>query len=226
MHIIIVGAGPVGDSLTGLALKLGHDVAVIEEDETRAEAAADKHDALVLKAAIAEADIMEEAGARKARALIAATSDDSANLMAMVLGQEYEIENLISVVNHKYHSSLFDRLGVRTLVDPEVLVAQHLLDLVLHPTAEDVTTLSDREQIYELRLSPDSEFAGLSFAEIDERKLLPKHIYIISVSRGDRNFFPRAETTLQAGDELIVFARKPPADDVLRLFTGDGPESR
>lgn len=130
MHIIIVGAGPVGDSLTSLALEQGHDVAVIEEDEARAEAAAGKHDALILKASISEDDIMEEAGAGKADALIAATPDDSANLMAMVLGREYEIENLISVVNHKYHGRLFDRLGVRTMVDPEVLVARHLLNLI------------------------------------------------------------------------------------------------
>lgn len=130
MHIIIVGAGPVGESLTALALKQGHDVAVIEEDEVRAEAVAEKHDALILKASISEDDIMEEAGAGKAGALIAATPDDSANLMAMVLGREYEIETLISVVNHKYHGRLFDRLGVRTMVDPEVLVARHLLDLI------------------------------------------------------------------------------------------------
>lgn len=220
MHIIIVGAGPVGDSLTGLALKLGHDVAVIEEDEARAEAAAEKHDALILKAAIAEADIMEEAGARKAGALIAATTDDSANLMAMVLGQEYEIENLISVVNHKYHGNLFDRLGVRTLVDPEILVAQHLLDLVLHPTAEDVTTLSDREQVYELRLSADSALVDKSFGELDEEGLLPKDTYIISIQRGKEEFFPRENSRLRGGDELIVFARRPLSEDAIRVFTG------
>lgn len=221
MHIIIVGADTIGDCLAGLALKLGHDVAIIEENEQRADAAAEKHDALVLKAAIAEADIMEEAGAGKAKGLIAATGDDSANLMAMVLGQEYGIETLVSTVNHKHHSRMFERLGVRTLVDPEVLIAQHLLDLALHPTAEDVTTLTDREQIYELSLDAGSRFADLSIAEIDERGLLPKDIYIVSIGRDGRDFFPRAQTTLQAGDTLIVFARKPPSDKTLRLFTGD-----
>lgn len=220
MHIIIVGAGPVGDSLIGLALKLGHDVAVIEDDETRAEAAAEKHDALILKAAIAEADIMEEAGARKAGALIAATADDSANLMAMVLGQEYEIETLISVVNHKHHNRLFERLGVRTLVDPEVLVAQHLLDLVLHPTAEDVTTLSDREQVYELHLSDESPLSGKTFRELDDEKLLPADTFIVSIHRDGEDFFPRENSRLRGGDELIVFARGPLTEKAIQLFTG------
>lgn len=220
MHIIIVGAGTVGDSLAGLALKLGHQVVVIEEDEARAESAAEKHDALVLHAAIAEADIMDEAGARDCKALIATTGDDSTNLMAMVLGQEYGIETLISTVNHKHHGRLFDRLGVRTLVDPEVIVAQHLLDLVLHPTAEDVTTLSGREQIYHLRLAADSGLADHDFGELESEGLLPEDVYIVSIHRDGEDFFPRTASRLQAGDELIVFARRPLSEKSIQLFTG------
>lgn len=222
MHLIIVGAGTVGDSLTGLAVKLGHQVALIEEDETRAEAAAERHDARVLHAAIAEADIMTEAGAAEADALIATTGDDSTNLMAMVLGQEWEIDTLISTVGHKHHRRLFDRLGVRTLVDPEVLVAQHLLDLVLHPSAEEVTTLSRRAQIYELRLSGDSPLVGRSLSELDQESLLPQGTYIVSIQREDRDFFPRESSRLRNGDQLVVFSRAPLDDRAIQRFTGPG----
>lgn len=130
MHIIVVGAGPVGDSLVRLAQEERHDVVLIEADEKIAEAAAQAHDALVLHASITTDDIMDEAGADRADALIATTADDAANLMAMVLGQEAGIASLTSIVSHKSHKALFERLGVTILVDPEVLVARHLLGLV------------------------------------------------------------------------------------------------
>lgn len=220
MHVIVVGGGPVGDSLLRLALAEGHDAVLIEADTEAAEALAQKHDALILNASITTDDIMDEAGAHRADALIAATTDDAANLMAMVLGREAGIDNLTSVVNQKSHQALFERLGVRILVDPEILVARHLLELVLHPAADDVTSIGDSAQIYELRLSGNSPLAGKSLAAIDDEGLLPKDTYIVSIQRGENRFFPREHTELAGGDELIVFARQTLADQALELFTG------
>lgn len=86
MHIIIVGAGPVGEYLVRLSQEAGHDVVLIESDQDRAEHRAQNHDVRVLNAAIGEEDILDEAGADQADALIATTGDDSTNLMTMVLG--------------------------------------------------------------------------------------------------------------------------------------------
>lgn len=190
MHVIVVGGGPVGDSLLQLALADGHDAMPIEADEDAAERLAQKHDALILNASITTDDIMDEAGAKRADALIAVTSDDAASLMAMVLGQEAGIANLTSVVNQKSHQQLFERLGIRVLVDPEILVARHLLDMVRHPQAEDVTTLGDREQIYELRLAQPSPLVGHSLAELAEGDDLPEDTFIVSVMRNDQALFP------------------------------------
>lgn len=220
MHIIVVGGGPVGDSLVGLALKDGHNVVLVEADEATAEDCAQRHDALVLHASITEDDVFEEAGGSRADALIAATSDDAANLMAMVLGQEAGIDSLTSVVNHKSHTQLFERLGIRVMVDPEVLVAQHLLDLVLYPDAEDVTTLAGREQLFELTLSADSPLLAASLAELKADEALPADLVVASVTRDDEHFFPRGQTRLQSGDRIIVFAPRGTSQDVLSRLNG------
>lgn len=126
MYLIIVGAGLVGSSLVELALKDGHKVAIVEADEERAQAVLQEYDVQVFHANIAEGGILDEADADKADALIATTSDDSANLMTMFLGKERNIKTLISMVNDREHQGMFERLGVQVLVDPEVIVAQHL----------------------------------------------------------------------------------------------------
>src|SRR5690625_4662325 len=94
MHIIIVGAQPVGEHLMKLAVESGHDVTLIEPEAAIAEQCSQNYDVQVLQARIDEEGILDEADASRAGALIATTSDDSVNLMAMVLGREYEIDNL------------------------------------------------------------------------------------------------------------------------------------
>ena len=126
MYLIIVGAGPEGSSLAELALKDGHRVTIIEKDEKRAQAVLQKYDIQVFHANIAQGGILDEADADQADALIATMEDDSANLMTMFLGKERGIKKLISMINDRQHQAMFERLGVQVLVDPEVIIAQHL----------------------------------------------------------------------------------------------------
>jgi trk system potassium uptake protein TrkA len=126
MYLIIVGAGPEGSSLAELALKDGHKVAIIEKDEERAQAVLQKYNVQVFHANIAQGGILDEADADQADALIATTGDDSANLMTMFLGKERGIKKLISMINDRQHQAMFERLGVQVLVDPKVIIAQHL----------------------------------------------------------------------------------------------------
>lgn len=130
MYIIVVGAGPEGSSLIDLALKDGHEVALIESNEERARKVLQKHDIKIFQADIAEGGILEEAGADRADALFATTSDDSINLMTMFLGKEFGIKTLVSMVNQGLHKSLFKRIDVHVLVDPEVLIAKQLYQLL------------------------------------------------------------------------------------------------
>ncbi|PWG65097.1 potassium channel family protein [Spiribacter halobius] len=220
MYLVIVGAGPVGNSLIELALEAGHDVVMVEPDAARAEHCADRHDVRVLAMDVAEDEFPEESGLEQADALIATTTDDSTNLMAVFLGRETGVATLASTVNHDSHVQLFRRLGVRVLADPERLVAQHLLDITLLPRTTDVTTLQDSEQVIELTLAPGSPLAGLTLEEIAERELLGPGLFIISVARKGKAFFPRHATRLEGGDQLIVFSRSAIRREDLDVFNG------
>lgn len=106
MYLIIVGAGPEGSRLVELALKDGHRVSIIEKDEKRAQAVLQKYNVRVFHAGIAEGGILDEADADTADGLVATTSDDSANLMAMFLGKERGIKTLMSMVNDRHHQAI------------------------------------------------------------------------------------------------------------------------
>ncbi len=130
MYLIIVGAGAIARYLTSLALESNHRVAVIEKDKTLAQNLLNKYDVKVFEADIAQDGILDEAEVDAADAMIATTSDDSANLMAMFLGKERGIKNLVSMLQNTDHKTMFERLGVRVIAEPEKLIAQQLFSFL------------------------------------------------------------------------------------------------
>lgn len=219
MRIIVVGGDQVGEYMVQLALEAGHGVVLIEPNEERAEHCAQNYDSQVLQAGIGEEGILDEAGADQAKALVATTDDDSINLMAMVLGQEYEIPNLVTTVNSRHRKSLFDRLNVSTLVDPEILAARHLLSLTLYPGGETVTSLSGDGMVYELLLAEGASMVGRTLKDIDDDDVLPQGAAIVLVRRGKKRLFQRESTQLEADDALLVYSDHPLSEPDLALFT-------
>jgi trk system potassium uptake protein TrkA len=130
------------------------------------------------------------------------------------------VETLTSTVNHHAHKALFEKLGVHVLADPEILVAQHLLDMTLLPRAADVTTLQDKEQIIEVTLDASSPLAGHTLGEVAESELVPRGLFIVSVDREGEPTFPTASTEMKPGDNIIVFSRSTIRHEDLAVFTG------
>ena len=130
MYLIIVGAGLVSQQLVAIATEQGHKVAVIEKQEKRAREIMQQFDVQVFHGDISQANILEEAGAKNADGIIATTKDDTVNLMAMVLGKQYQVKHLITLLQEARHQSMFETLGIQVLSDPERLIAQKLFSFI------------------------------------------------------------------------------------------------
>jgi len=225
MNLIILGAGPVGSRLVERALAGGHDVVLVEPDEALAEDAARDYDVRVLAMGVGDDRFPEESRLEDAEALIATTTDDSVNIMAMLLGQEAGVVTLTSTVNQPGHVNLFRRLGVRVLADPERLVAQHLLDITLLPEASDVTTLRDGQQIIELQLDAASPLTGRTAEQIHADGVLDETLEIIARVREGETRLIKPDEPLAAGDGLVLFATQRLRGRRRRLFRESTGES-
>ncbi len=142
MYLIVVGAEPEGIHLIHCAVKDSHQVALIEADAAKARQVLNNHDIKVFNGDMSNSDIWEEAKAREADAVVATASDDTVNLMTMMLAQKYGIKNLTTLVRHANHQALFEHLGIQILVDPAAVIAERLYDNIQSPNA----TNSDSEK--------------------------------------------------------------------------------
>lgn len=130
MYLIIVGAGVVSQQLVAIATEQGHRVVVIEKQKERARKMMQQFDVRVFHADISEANVLTEVEAKNADAIIATTRDDAVNLMAMILGKEYQVKHLITLAQSAEHQTIFEKLGIQVLSDPERLIAQKLFSFI------------------------------------------------------------------------------------------------
>lgn len=220
MYIIVVGAGGIGTALVEIAVRDRHNVVVIEKDPQKADHLSRRHDILVINADAASVDVLREAGADRADAIVATTGDDATNLMVVALAQKLEIPSIVSVVNNREHTELFRKLGANVMENPDVIVAEYLYNAVQRPKMKDLVTLSGGAQVFRAVVTERSPLAGKSLREAGEEGLIPDGILIAAIEREGETLIPSGDTVILAGDLITVFSKGHTSDALVEKLTG------
>jgi trk system potassium uptake protein TrkA len=219
MYLVIIGAGEIGTPLISLAASDGHDVVVVEKDPEVADAAAKLFDCLVLNQDGTRADVLEDAGITDADAVVSTTDSDATNVMTMLLADDYDVPTRVSVVRNEDHMSLFHRIGVTTIENPQRLIAEYLYRAVHRPSIEDVLHLAGDAEVFEISVSDRAPLSGHSLAEANERGFLGDDgVLVVAVERGDEVITPRGDTVIQPGDDVTVFSKDGIDPEITHLF--------
>lgn len=204
MFMIIVGAGTIGACLIDIAVREKNSVVVVESDSERATEISREFDVTVLDADATVVETLREAGAEKADALVATTSDDAVNLMVVTIAAELGIPSIVSVVNERSHSGFFRRLGAIVMENPEEVVAAHLYNTVKRPRLQDYVALPDGAQVFRLELRSKSPLVGRTVQEVVEEQKVPSTLRILAIMRDGRTEIARGDAVLRQGD-LVTF---------------------
>ncbi len=98
MRVLVLGAGEVGFHLAERLSQENQDVVIIESDPERADFASQQLDVLTVVGNGASLSVLEKAGVRDARMLLAVSSRDEVNLIACLaakrLGVQYAVARI------------------------------------------------------------------------------------------------------------------------------------
>jgi len=134
--------------------------------------------------------------------VIAVTGDDEDNmLVCQVAKEKYLCDRIIARVNNPRNHDHFRLLGIQ----PAVSATDLILRLIEHevPRYGLVHLLAleeERLEIIELEVAEEAPTVGQSVSEIS----LPEGSLIISVLRDGTGFVPKADTVIEAGDEVLL----------------------
>ncbi len=224
LYVIIAGAGKVGWNLARELLEKGHEVTVLEQDRRRYLTVEQELEHAVQYGDATELWVLERAGIQRADLVVAVTGDDEDNLLiCQVAKEKYLCERIIARVNNPRNLEHFKLLGIQPAVSATDLILRliehevpryglvHLLDLP-----------EERLEIIELVVSDDAPAAGKRVHDI----ALPEGALVISVLREGSGFVPKADTVVEAGDEVLVVLDPGLEEDITAQFVGDDADGR
>ncbi len=224
MKVLVAGAGNVGRYLAGILVKSGHDVTVIENDESRIGRAREESSATVVLGDATEPSLLERNAIRTTDVGVAATGDDEDNLVIASLAKfEFGVAHVVARVKNAANAWLYEPdMGVDTLVSAPHTIAQLLEEQVAVGDVVQLLKLGRGEAaLLEVTLPEDSPAVGRLVREI----AWPADCVLTAVLRDSRVLAAPTDPRLAAGDRLLCVTGIPQIDALHRLL-GTIPPAR
>ena len=215
MYIVIMGAGRVGLNLASNLVSRGHDVTLIENDDSLCGNAAAELDALVICGNGTDTKTLEEANVSEADVFVAATGNDEANLLSCILVKQYDIPKIIARLSNPDHEEAFRKVGIDDVISPELTAAGYLEKLITRPKVADLIVIGKGDaEILDLTVK-NNKVIGKKISEIN-----PTDDYIIvAMYKNGEITIPKADMVLNEGDKVSILVKNRAVKDVVKTFT-------
>jgi trk/ktr system potassium uptake protein len=220
VYVVIAGAGKVGWNLARELISKGHEVTVIESERSRYLTVEQELEHAIQYGDATELWVLERAGINRADLTIAVTGDDEDNLLICQIAKEkYLCARIIARVNNPRNRPYFELLGIQPVVSATDLILRLIEHEVPSYGLVHLLDLRDEQlEIIEVEVGEGAPAAGRKVAEVE----LPDGSLIISVLRNGKGFVPKADTVIDAGDEVLLVLDPGLEERITKEFSGAG----
>lgn len=219
MHFVIMGCGRVGASLARSLERLGHDVAVVDQDPAAFRRLGSEFSGRRVAGVGFDRDTLLQAGIEEAYALAAVSSGDNSNILAARVAREtFGVEHVVARIYDPDRAQVYQRLGIPTVATVRWTADQVLRRMLPQGQATEMTDASGRLVIAEIQVSP--AWVGQRLTRLEEAT----GARIAYVTRLGEGIIPGPETVHQEGDlvHLVIPRDRVPA--VERVLDGHPPQ--
>src|SRR5699024_9119495 len=116
VHIVIMGCGRVGSSLTKDLQDRGHSTSVIDQDPNAFRRLGPEFAGTTVTGVGFDRDVLGAAGIDNADAFAAVSSGDNSNIIAArVAREQFGIENVVARIYDPGRAEVYERLGIPTV---------------------------------------------------------------------------------------------------------------
>lgn len=221
MQFVIAGGGRVGARTAGVLQREGHDVTVVESEDTPAERC-ESRGIPVVRGDGARESVLLEAGIDAADGFAGLTGDLTTNFGGCMIAKHFGCHTVLRI-DEDYREDIYRRYAteVDEIIYPERLGAIGAKNAVLGGTIRAIADIAQNLQVVELTIGPESPMQGYSMEELQ----LPADATVLAYGKEDQPLaIPKADTALQAGDRIAVLADFDVLSDVRQLIVG--PDDR
>ena len=222
MKIIIVGVGKIGATLIESLESEGHDITVVDREQKVIDEISNIYDVMCVCGNGVDNDTLKEAQVAAADLLISVTDSDEINMLicfiAKKMGASYTVARIRNPeFNDKRMDQVKQYLDISLTINPELLAAQEIFNILKLPAAINIETFSRRNfEMVELIIKEDSNISGMSL--IDLRKKYKANFLICVVKRGEEIYIPDGNFVLKSGDRICITANFAEVQKLLKML--------
>jgi len=218
MLYVIVGAGRVGLRTARVLRESGHEVVLIERDESAVDRARDAGFEVIDGDGALE-ETLEQANLDEADALGALTGDLNSNFVACMIGKQHGCRTVMRI-DEDYREEIYRRYAsdVDEVIYPERLGAIAAKNALLGGNIRAVADIAQHLQLVEFTITDASPMKGYSLSELE----LPADSRLLAHGKADHPLgTPSPDETLEAGDRLVILADFDALSDVRSIVAGE-----
>lgn len=215
MYIVIMGAGRVGLTLASNLVSRGHDVTLIESDDSLCGNAASELDALVICGNGTDTRTLEESNVSDADVFVAATGNDEANLLSCILVKQFNIKKIIARLSNPDHEEAFKKVGIDDVISPELTAAGYLEKIITRPKVADLIVIG----------KGDAEILDIT---IKNKRVIGKRVgdisptdrsIIVAIYKNGELTIPKSDMVLNEGDKISILVKTEAVKEIVNMCT-------
>ncbi len=214
--VIVLGATRSAALTAELLASKKIQTTLIDSDTDRCREIAETiDDIVVVNADPTDPRVLSSEGVESADAVLALTGWDEVNILGCLIAKALGAEMTAARFHRFEYVGLLAGVGIDAAVSSRLAAADAILRYVRRGHVHSVATFQDSPaEAIELEIDEGSDAIGRSIQDLK----LPKTVIVGGVVRGDDAFVPHGDSTLEAGDHLIVFALPEAIRSIEKLF--------
>jgi trk system potassium uptake protein TrkA len=198
MRVVFIGTDPLAIMTADVLLDKGHEVVIVEPDETCIEQLEGRLDCGIIQAQGSHPSVLREVSPKNTDILFCLGTNDSDNVLASLVAKALGFKRIFTKIDDPDFKPICIELDLENVIIPDREAAKALVDTALGQTqANMATSLSG-----DIRFYPFIVQQGLP-ATVGELSLPPQTMAIAITQNGQSNVIT-AETRLYAGDEVVL----------------------
>jgi voltage-gated potassium channel len=224
-HVVVCGWGRVGRAIARDLVAMGARPVVVDNDPIRVENV--QYPAVLGDAT--DDDVLDRAGVRRARALVAALDTDAGNLFVTLSARALRPELfIVARVRLEENEGKLRRAGANRVVNPQSIGGARMAAFVLQPYVTEFVDVVMHDRGIEFRLEeiPVPEGSPIEGCSIREAHIRDRTGALVLALRDQNGTFttnPPPETLINADQIIIAIGTPGDLEKLQRLVTGVTP---
>ncbi|WP_165020946.1 MULTISPECIES: Trk system potassium transporter TrkA [unclassified Dysgonomonas] len=220
MRIVIAGAGAVGTHLAKLLSAENQDIVLMDQDKEKLNFSKNNLEMMTMNGSPTSLKDLTEVSIKETDLFIAVTPDESVNITSCMLASNMGAKKTFARIdNYEYllpkNREFFEKLGVNSMVYPEMLAAKEIVSAVKRPWIRLWVELCGGAIL----------LVGIKVR--DNASIVNKHLYdlgsemkkyhIVAIKRNNMTIIPNGNSQILAGDLLFFTTTKGDLDEIRRV---------